>query len=213
MGGVAPIVPICKLLIIGLKVRHDGECSAWSKQSIKLLKLSARVMEVLNHFRAGDEVIVALQRIGIRKEDRVIDLHGVSSVAQDVRERWTWSAAVIKTLLRGGQSLQQRIGNALQERSVRLVIQIIVVLRVARLFISTSRKMRVRQQRRLARSAAPVRQCVNHRKRAQRAAPTHPTSVYRCRRERRLNGCKYWSGFGSSMFGHVVDCVMTRADR
>jgi hypothetical protein len=65
----------------------------------------------------------------------------------------------------------------------------------------------------LARSAAPVRQCVNHGKRAQCAAPTHPTSVYRCRRERHLNGCKYWSGFGSSMFGHVVDCVMTRADR
>ena len=213
MGGVAPIVPVCKLLIIGLKVRHDCQCSAGTQQSIKLLKLGARVMEVLNHFCAGNEVIVALQRIGIRKEDRVIDLHSVPRVAQDVRECWTWSAAVIKTLLRGGQSLQQRIGNALQERTVCLVVRIIVVLRVARLFISTSRKMRVRQQRRLARSASPVRQCVNHGKRAQRAAPTHPTSVYRCSRERRLNGCKYWSGFGSSMFGHVVDCVMTRADR
>ncbi len=106
MGGVAPIVPICKLLIIGLKIRHNCQCSAGSKQSIKLLKLGARVMEVLYDFRAGDEVIVALQRIGIRKEDRVIDLHGVPSVAQDVRERWTWSAAVIKPLLCGGQALQ-----------------------------------------------------------------------------------------------------------
>ena len=213
MGGVASIVPICKLLVIGLKVRHDRQCSAGTQQSIKLLKLGARVMEVLNHFCAGNEVIVALQRIGIRKEDRVIDLHGVPRVAQDVRERWPWSAAVIKTLLRGGQSLQQRIGNALQERTVCLVVRIIVVLRVARLFISTGRKVRVCQKRRLARSAAPVRERVNHRKRAQCASPAHPTSVQRCRRERRLNGCKYWSGFGSSMFGHVVDCVMTRADR
>ena len=213
MGGVASIVPICKLLVIGLKVRHDRQCSAGTQQSIKLLKLRARVMKVLHHFRAGDEVIVALQRIGVRKEDRVIDLHGVPSVAQDVRERWTRSTAVIKTLLRGGQSLQQRIGNALQERTVCLVVRIIVVLRVARLFISAGRKVRVCQKRRLARSAAPVRERVNHRKRAQCASPTHPTSVQRCRRERRLNGCKYWSGFGSSMFGHVVDCVMTRADR
>ena len=213
MGGVAPIVPICKLLVIGLKVRHDRQCSAGTQQSIKLLKLGARMMEVLNHFRAGDEVIVALQRIGVRKEDRVIDLHGVPSVTQDVRKRWTWSTAVIQAFLRGGQSLQQRIGNPLQERSVRLVVRIIVVLRVARLFISTGRQVRVCQKRRLARSAAPVGQRVNHRKRAQRAAPTHPTSMYWCRRERRLSGCKYWWGFGSSMFGHVVDCVMTRADR
>ncbi len=213
MGGVAPIVPICKLLIISLKVRHDRQCSTWPQQSIKLLKLGARVMKVLHDFSAGNEVIVALQRIGIRKEDRVIDLHGVPSVAQDVRERWTWSAAVIKALLRGGQSLQQWIGNALQERTVCLVVRIIVVLRVARLFISTGRQVRVCQQRRLARSAAPVGQRVNHGKRAQRAASTHPTSMCRCRRERHLNGCKYWSGFGSSMFRHVVDCVMTRADR
>ena len=213
MGGVAPIVPVCKLLIIGLKVRHDRQCSTWPQQPIKLLKLGARVMEVFHYFSAGNEVIVTLQRIGVRKEDRVIDLHGVPRIAQDVRERWPRSTAVIKTFLRGGQSLQQRIGNALQERTVCLVVRIIVVLRVARLFISTGRKVRVCQKRRLARSAAPVCLRIYHRKRAQCASPAHPTSMHWCRRERRLNGCKYWSGFGSSMFGHVVDCVMTRADR
>jgi len=80
MGGVAPIVPICKLLIIGLKVCHDRQCSTWPQQPIKLLKLGARVMKVLHYFSAGNEVVVTLQRIGVRKEDRVIDLHGVSGI-------------------------------------------------------------------------------------------------------------------------------------
>ena len=99
MGGVASIVPICKLLVIGLKVRHDRQCSAGTQQSIKLLKLRARVMKVLHYFSAGNEVIVTLQRIGVRKEDRVIDLHGVPGITQDLRERWPWSAPVIKTLM------------------------------------------------------------------------------------------------------------------
>lgn len=106
MGGVASIVPICKLLIIGLKVRHDRQCSAGSKQSIKLLKFGAWVMKVLDYFGAGNEVIVKFQRIGIRKEDRVIDLHGVPGITQDLCEGWSWSAAVIEPLLGGGQALQ-----------------------------------------------------------------------------------------------------------
>jgi hypothetical protein len=108
-----------------------------------LLKLGARVMKVLHYFSAGNEVVVKLQRIGVRKEDRVIDLHGVSRINHDLRERWSWSAAVIKTLLRGGQSFQQWIGKSLQERAVRLVARIIVVLRVARMFSDTGRKVRV----------------------------------------------------------------------
>jgi hypothetical protein len=143
VGWVTPIVPICKLLIVGLKVRHDRQCSTWPQQPIKLLKLGARVMKVLHYFSAGNEVIVTLQRIGVRKEDRVIDLHGVSGITQDLCERWSWSTAVIKTLLRGGQSLQKWIGKSLQERAVCLVIGIIVVLRVARVFRNTGRQVRV----------------------------------------------------------------------
>ena len=143
MSGVAPIVPICKLLIIGLKICHDRQCSTWPQQPIKLLKLCSRMMKVLHYFSAGNEVIVTLQWIRVRKEDRVIDLHGVPGITQDLCERWSWSAAVIKTLLRSGQSFQKWIGKSLQERAVCLVIRIIVVLRVARVFRNTGRKVRV----------------------------------------------------------------------
>lgn len=57
VGRVLPVMPIGEERVVRLEHRHDTKPSAGSEQPIKLPKLLVGMMEMLNNFRARDEII------------------------------------------------------------------------------------------------------------------------------------------------------------
>lgn len=136
MGRIAPVMPMRKLLVVGLEFGHDRQPGTWTQEPIQPLKLLAWMVKVLDSLCTSNEVVRALNRGRGGGEYRVVQVHLVSSCGQDVREHRNRPASEIQTNLRRRQSPQKGIRDLAKKLTVGGVIHRIAVPHVALALVS-----------------------------------------------------------------------------
>ncbi len=106
---------------------HYPEPAAGFQQLIEAGELFGRVVKVLGGLGAGDEVVFPLQYLGVAVEKGVVEPDAVSGLLEDPGQGRPRSAAVVETLLPGGQPIQERSGQAVEEFPVARIRGVVFV--------------------------------------------------------------------------------------
>lgn len=69
MRGIAAVVPIGKAAVVGLKVGHKRQQTAWLQQPDQARELRMWLVKMFRHFGAGDKVKMLIKHCGVWKKN------------------------------------------------------------------------------------------------------------------------------------------------